>query len=34
MARKRPQIAVLNVSTMIGDDEIAPTVSSGRGLDA
>ena len=30
MARKRPQIAVLNKSTMIGDDEIAPIVAAAQ----
>ena len=30
MARKRPQIAVLNESTMINDDEIAPIVAAAQ----
>jgi len=30
MARKRPQIAVLNKSTMISDDEIAPIVAAAQ----
>ncbi len=30
MARKRPQIAVLNLSTLIDDQEIAPIVSAAQ----
>ena len=30
MARKRPLIAVLNLSTLISDDEIAPIVAASQ----